>query len=227
MALEHGGLAMFLLVYIYVWFGHYAETMRIIDTNVDDWSPARLVLKLASCGIEIIGTGFVVFLIFVALIMTCFRALSFMSIGLRVDPFPLRLAFGWAFDRRLLATLVTSTMLSISLITLFIILCRTAKTPNTKPKRPVKANKLETYVYFPWRYIRYQVRRVFIPYVADSSKAHTSLVRSTILVNLLTTSMAIIMVYSNMSPNDVLPAAFAPQAHSFSMTDYANIIKKL
>ena len=204
MQLEHGGIGLFVLVYVYVFFKHYMEISTEIDREVETLPAFMLVLKLSSSSWEVIGTGFAIFLVLQVLIMTCFRALSFASIGTYVDAFPLTLAFGWIFSRRLVLAVIAGTLMNTLVTLCLVTLCRISSTPT-----PPKPKSL--YDYF---------RVAFIPAV-DSRTAHQSLVRAVIVVNLLTLLMVVILAYSNIDMPDVgLPSS------AFTMGDYANIITK-
>lgn len=128
MRIEHCGLGLFILIYIFVWVKNYTRTRDALQDGVlslksGAWMP---FLNLVSMGWEIMGAGLLILLILTILVMTCFRALSFLSMGIFVDPFSLHMAFGWTFSVRLLVALVAGSVLTSVVIIALIALGTTA-----------------------------------------------------------------------------------------------------
>lgn len=224
MKLEYGGVALFVLIYIYVWFKNYVVTTALLDT-IDVTPVTTILFKLSICGWEVVGYGAVIFLVFVVLITTCFRALSMGSIGRALDPFSLRIAFGWLKDRRLIGTLISATILSTFLILIVVAAYLVAITPVIKPQKKTTPTSFETFLAYPWRYVVYQSRRVFAPYV-DPNVARVSLVRAALMINLLTVIMTVLMVFADVGTHYVLPATAVgglQSAPSYTMNDYAKM----
>ena len=220
MKAEHGGLALFFLVYLYVFVKHYSNTIKMISDEVSAVSAWRLIYDLASPSFEILGTLFVVFLVLLVLVLTCFRALSFTSLGLYADKFAFVLTFGWIGQRQLLFSLVKSVLLSTFLVASLVIVSRIATTPVVKPtgSKDIKGQLV------------YWSRRVFLPEVS-ATYAHTTLVAAVLLVNLLVVLMVVAMSYSGMRPESMFDTGLTLTNFSklkpmtFTMADYARMCK--
>lgn len=122
MRIEYAGLGLFILIYVYVWVKNYDLTIynvQVLHSNETKSAFMMPILNLMSMGWEILGTGLLIFLILIILVMTAFRTLAFLSLGIFVDPFSLRMAFGWASSVRLLITMVAGSVLTSVAILVF------------------------------------------------------------------------------------------------------------
>jgi hypothetical protein len=191
--LQVGGIALFFLVYLYVWFRQYNDLVRKVS-RAPDSSPLALV---AGMGGELIGCGCIIFLILLLLILTCFRALSTMAQGTFFDAFSLKMTFGWIANLKIKIALAGGIILGTAINTALVMLSRR---PWRAPFRGRPFDSLQSFresLMVPWKSVAYLSAR--------PDHIRRMLIHSILLANLLVVSLIVILTYAEALPEKSLP----------------------
>lgn len=199
MALQHCGIALFVLVYVYVYFKHAREIRAVAEAEVQQSSAWKLITRMGMCAVEVLCAEILVFLALLLLTLTCFRALSQLSLGVPVDGFTLKIAFEWVANRRVFMALAAGTILSVVAVSALVFLSKLALQNPQRPEKPKRFDLVQSYILHPLRLLLYYCRRVFLPYGVPANTVRDVLVHGALVVNLLVQAMCIVLAYADLS----------------------------
>ena len=190
MELKSAGLALFLLVYVYIWLKNYNDIRDTIESTIDTITPIGLLVKLIRCNGEVLTYMFVILLIFATLILSVFRALAGSSLGDNFDMFPIRMTFGFMDNKSTWYAAISGALLGIFIILLMVPIYRIAI------KKTKNAKFVWTWKTF-WIKVKWATRYVFIPDVPQDT-AMNDLVAASTVVNLLSLVGTVVLMYSGL-----------------------------
>ena len=221
-SLERGGLVLFFLVYLYVWFKHYLEIQAILAADTGGkavWEVIWNSYSTSGVGWEIVGATVIIFLVFLALVMTCFRALSFASKGISFDAFPLQVAFRWVLQVPSVQALLVGCLMTTLLVWALIWVSQIAAEPASAMKPGDGAE------WYPVRYLVYLLRKALVPDGALTTPVaiRKTLLECILLLNLLGIALLVVMTCTDMKPQQIVPrrAMQAMRSHNrYTLNDY-------
>ena len=211
--LQHGGVALFLLIYLYVWFKNYQRSIDYSEKYEN--TPAVEIMSQLNAGQwEMVGMCIIIFFVLVILMLTCFRALSKLTQGTPYDFTSMYISLSWATEDKLDFALQAGIIIPSILIVMLVIgmlfvrvapVSKSSKKSRTEliyesimtnqyaivlASTPIVRTLLHGLIYI--------TQKVILPF-CPPDKAKCSLVRTSLLINLFTMAMVIILVYANFS----------------------------
>jgi hypothetical protein len=206
MAIQHGGVALFLLVYLYVWFKNYRRSIASME-NVEKTSARDMLGVGRASQWDVLGVGLLIFLILLCMVLTCMRALSNMARGTPYDFTPIFISLSWALEDKLDYAVAAGAIVA----TVIIIVLSAASALAKKPVPPAEsasalAAALASASYNTSsaaasakagaRRIERFVRAMLLP-PCPAATAHRALVNSSLIVSLVSLAIVVVLVYSN------------------------------
>lgn len=195
--MQYGGVAVFILIYLYVWFRNYKRALDQVDAfATNDMSLAEVTDELNTSEWEIMGVLLIIFLILLLIVLTILRGLSHITLGTPFDLTLLYIALSWFLEDKVDyalfcgATIASAVIVGVSATGRMMLLAGGAR--------------------HRW------LRRLFIgPYAAqvDPQQLRKSVMRVCLVVSLLTLIVTFILIYGNME----LPASRSMYSLSSSL----------